>query len=140
MMHFSKTAMVEKNRLVFEVTHDHGSFIVIINRTCLQRYFGCGKEVKADFYKDNCDKIKHSIRRAFEIKDKAYIKANQPTPDIDADLILLLTIEKWGSFINEDGRLTETGVVTATFNVHDHLNVIEVAQLVDRSKTANFVA
>jgi hypothetical protein len=139
-MHFSKTAMVENNRLVFEVTHDHGSFIVIINRTCLQRYFGCGKEVKADFYKDNGDKIKHSVRRAFEIKDKAFIKANQPAPLIDADLILFLTIEKWGSFINEEGRLTETGVVTATFNVHDHLKTIEVAHRADRSKTANFVS
>jgi hypothetical protein len=139
-MHLSKTAMVENNRVVFEVTHDHGSFIVIINRTCLQRYFGCGKEVKADFYKDNGDKIKHSVRRAFEIKDKAFIKANQPAPLIDADLILFLTIEKWGSFINEEGRLTETGVVTATFNVHDHLKTIEVAHLADRSKTANFVS
>jgi len=102
--------------------------------------FRMRKEVKADFYKDNGDKIKHSVRRAFEIKDKAFIKANQPAPLIDADLILFLTIEKWGSFINEEGRLTETGVVTATFNVHDHLKTIEVAHLADRSKTANFVS
>jgi hypothetical protein len=138
-MFFSKTAMVERNRLVFEVTHDNGSFIVIINRTCLQRYFGCGKEVKPEFYKNNNDKIKNSVRRAFDIKNKNYTKNNETPPNIPTNLILYITIEKWGSFINEDGRLTETGIVTATFNVNDNLKVIEIAKLVDRSKTANFM-
>ena len=135
-MFFGKSAIVEDGKLVFEVRHDDGTFRVEVAHPCLVRYYGSSKELKADFYNENIENFKYSVRRAFHKKNLKYIKKAEPIPSILPHLRVTISVEKWISYLNEDGRLTESGTITVTFWDHKKPTIIEIDTLAEKSHLA----
>jgi len=52
------------------------------------------------------------------------------------DLKLNISIEKWISFLNDDGKLTESGTITVTFSEKKKSSIIEIDTLADKSHLA----
>jgi hypothetical protein len=135
-MYFGKTAIVDGDSLVFEVNHDHGSFPVMVHHSCLVRYYECGKETKPEYYRDKIEQLKYSVRRAFHKKNVKYIKKAETPPPIKHDLKINISIEKWISFLNDDGKLTESGTITVTFSEKKKSSIVEIDTLADKSHLA----
>ena len=135
-VYFGKAAIVDGDSLVFEVSHDNGSFPVEVHHSCLVRYYECGKETKPEYYRDKIEQLKYSVRRAFHKKNIKYIKKAEIPPPISAELKLSISIEKWISYLNDEGKLTESGTITVTFYQKKKSSIIEIDTLADKSHLA----
>jgi hypothetical protein len=135
-LYFAKTARVDGDSLIFDVNHDDGIFSVEVHHSCLVRYYGCGKETKAEYYRDKIEQLKYSVRRAFHKKNLKYIKKAERSPPIPPDLKVTITIEKWISYMNDEGKLTESGTITVTFYEKKKISIIEIDTLADKSHLA----
>ena len=135
-MYFEKSAIVDGDTLIFDVNHENGTFHVEVHHSCLVRYYGCGKETKAEYYRDKIEQLKYSVRRAFHKKNLKYIKKDENPPAIPSDLRLTISIEKWISYLNDEGKLTESGTITVTFYEKKKSSIIEIDTLADKSHLA----
>ena len=135
-MYCEKSAIVDGDTHIFDVNHENGTFHVEVHHSCLERYYGCGKETKAEYYRDKIEQLKYSVRRAFHKKNLKYIKKAENPPAIPSDLRLTISIEKWISYLNDEGKLTESGTITVTFYEKKKSSIIEIDTLADKSHLA----
>ena len=109
--------------------------VYILNKILINNYkINLEEDIEIDLKK--IEQLKYSVRRAFHKKNIKYIKKAEIPPPISAELKLSISIEKWISYLNDEGKLTESGTITVTFYQKKKSSIIEIDTLADKSHLA----